>query len=50
MKLTKPKLKQIIQEELSAIREDDDSYWGKYEDEEYPAAAWDEPDNSSLKK
>ena len=44
MKLTKPKLKQIIQEELSAIREDDDSYWGKYEDEEYPAAPWDEPE------
>ena len=43
-KLTKSKLKQIVQEELSAIREDDDSYWGKYEDEEYPPAPWDEPE------
>ena len=45
MKLTKSKFKQIIQEELSAIREDDDSYWGKYEAEEHPAAPWDEPES-----
>jgi|ETNvirenome_6_85_1030632.scaffolds.fasta_scaffold08389_3 hypothetical protein len=36
MKITKTQLKQIIKEEL------DDSPWGKWEDEEYPNAPWDE--------
>jgi hypothetical protein len=40
MKITKTQLKQIIKEEL------DDSPWGKWEDEEYPNAPWDEDELS----